>query len=98
MTYSSQKFSTYTMCQGNRKTVVVDGSFTTVAGLGYVQINPSYVVKNVLHVPKLSTNFVSIQKLTRDMNCNVIFYPSYCEFQGQGLGESIGLAKEKDVL
>ncbi|XP_022761888.1 uncharacterized protein LOC111307857 isoform X2 [Durio zibethinus] len=80
MTHSSQKFSTYTLCPGTKKITVADGSLTIVARLGDVQINPSFILKNVFHVPRLSTNLISIQRLTRDMNCNVTFYPSYCEF------------------
>ena len=66
MTHSSQHFITYTPCPSNRKIVVADGSLTTVASLGNIQITPSFVLKNVLHVPKLSTNLVSIQKLPQD--------------------------------
>lgn len=80
MTYSSQKFSIYNLCPSNKKIVIADNSLTTVAGLGDVQVNPSFVLKNVLHVLGLSTNLISIQKLTRDMNCKVTFYPSYCKF------------------
>ena len=39
------------------------------------------VLKNVLHVPKLSTKLVSIHRLTKDLNCHVIFYLSHCVFR-----------------
>ena len=81
MTNSSLRFKTYTPCPSNRKILVADGSLTTVAGLGDIQITSQLTLKNVLHVPKLSTNLLSIQKLTHDLNCAVIFYPTHCEFQ-----------------
>ena len=64
MTISSLKFSTYSPCPSNKKIALVDGSLTIVAGKGEIKIHPSLVLKNVLHVPKLSTNLVSIHKLT----------------------------------
>ena len=56
------------------------------------------VLKNFLHVPQLSTNLVSIQKLTQDLSYRVIFDASFCEFQDQGSGRKIGLAKEHNGL
>ena len=55
-------------------------------------------LKNVLHAPQLSTTLVLIQKLTLDLSCRVIFDVSVCEFQDQGLGRKIGLAKEHNGL
>ena len=47
---------------------------------------------------KISANLVSIQKLTQDLKCYVIFFPSYYVFQEQGLWRRIGLAKERSGL
>ena len=60
MTHSSQQFSTYSSCPSNKKIIIVDCSLATVAGQGEVHLNKSIVLKNVLYVPKLSTNLVSI--------------------------------------
>ena len=96
MTNSSHKFVSYTPCPSNKKISTTGGSLTTVAGQGEIHINPSPILKNVLHVAKLSTNLVSIYQLTKDMNCSVIFHPSHRVFQDQGSRKMIGLAKEKD--
>lgn len=98
MTHSSHKFIIYDPCPSNRKISTADGSLSTVAGQGNVLINQALTLKNVLHVPNLSTNLLSIHKLTKDLNCNVIFYPSYCIFQDQGTGKMIGHAREKNGL
>ena len=98
MTNSSLQFKTYTPCPSNRKILVADGSLTTVAELRDIQITSQLTLKNVLHVPKLSTNLLSIQKLTHDLNCVVIFYPTHCEFQDQNTGKMIGRAKERAGL
>ena len=60
MTHSLQKFSIYSPCPSNKKIVTVDGSLATVIGQGKVRLNKFIVLKNMLHVPKFSTNLVSI--------------------------------------
>ena len=58
MTQSSHKFNTYVPCSSNRKLASADGSLTSVAGVGNVKISSFFILRNVLHVPKLSTNSV----------------------------------------
>ena len=65
MTHSSQKFNTYSPCPSNKKIATNDGSLATVASQGEFRLNKSIVLKNVLHVPKLSTNFFSFYRLTK---------------------------------
>ncbi|XP_071918917.1 uncharacterized protein [Coffea arabica] len=59
MSHISNKFKTYNPYPSNRKIVVADGTTTTVTGIGDVQVTPNLILKNVLHVPQLSTNLVS---------------------------------------
>ena len=98
MTHNPNQFKTYLPCLSNRKIVVADGTTTTVAGIGDVQVTSNLVLKNVLHIPQLSTNLFSIQKLTQDLSCHVIFDASFCEFQDRGSGRKIGLAKKHNGL
>jgi len=98
MTHSTQKFSTYSPCPSNKKIATADGSLTTVAGQKEVHLDNSIVLKIVLHIPKLSTNLVSIHRLTKDLNCHVIFHPFDYVFQDQVSGKTIGHAREKDGL
>ena len=71
---------------------------SSVVSKGIVSISPNRTLHSVLHVPNLSCNLVSISKLTRDLQCVVKFFPSYCEFQDLHLGRMIGSAKECDGL
>ena len=98
MTFESSLFITYSPCPSNTKVVTIDGSVTTVAGIGDVQINSSLTLKNVLHVPKLTTNLISIHKLTHDLCCQVTFNDTYCIFQEKDSGKTIGRAKEQNCL
>lgn len=98
MTPISQFFRTYTPCLSSRKIIVANGALATVAGFGEIHITSNLILKNVLHVPKLSDNLVSIKKLTHDLKCYATFTPSYYVLRDQGTGRRIGLAKERDGL
>ena len=63
MTPKSQLFYTYTPSPSNKKIAVANGSLATVAGFGDIHITPTLILKNVLHVPKLSASLVSIHPL-----------------------------------
>ena len=75
MSHSSYQFNNYNLYLSNKKIVTINGSLTTIAGVGDIQVSPTLNLRNVLHVSKLSTNLVSIQNLTQHLGCNVIFLP-----------------------
>ena len=87
-------FSSYTPSPGNVKVKIADGSLSTVAGTGSIEIYPNIVLNSVLHVLKLSYNLISISKLTRDQNCIAIFSQYLCDFQDRISGRRIGTARE----
>ena len=97
MTKSSHDFLSYSPCPSNKNISTTDGILSTVAGQEDV-INSKFVLKNVLHVPKLSMNLVLIHKLTKDLNCTMTFSSTHCEFQDQGMGNMIGLARGRNGL
>ena len=98
MTYSSQKFLSYKPCPSTKKIVLAYGSLTTVVGIGDISVNNHLILRDVLHVPKLYTNLISIKKLTQDANCLAIFSPNSCEFQERDSRKMIGYAKVKEGL
>ena len=98
MTHTCNNFLTYSPCSSSKKIATADGSLATIAGIGDVKISPLMTLKNVLHVPKLSTNLISIHKLTQDLYYTVIFHNNYCIFQDKDSGRMIGRAREKDGL
>ena len=98
MTPHSSSFSSYTTLSGKPYITVANGSTTPINGRGNIHLQPSFPLKNVLHVPKLSNNLLSIQKITQDLNCAVVFFPSHCVFQDLVTGKTIGIAKEQGGL
>ena len=98
MTGCAKLFSSYTPRPGNVKVKIADGSLSTVAGTGSIEICPNIVHNSVLHVPKLSYNLISISKFTKDHNSIASFSQSFCDFQDLISGRRIGSAREHQGL
>ena len=94
MTSCSSFFYSYKPCAGNNKIRIADGSLSAIAGIGDVKLSNNLTLFNVLHVPKLSCNLISVSKLTATLNCTANFFSSYCLFQNPALGTMIGSARE----
>ena len=90
MTRYEKLFTSYILSFRNHKVKIKDGSFLVVVGIGTIEINPNITLKSVIHMPKLSCNFLSISKITKDLNCVVNFSPSICIFQDMILKRTIG--------
>lgn len=98
MTGESSMFSSYSPCAGNHKIKIADGSLSAIVGKGSVILSPLLTLKNVLHVPILSCNLISITTLTKDINCQANFSHSHCIFKDLNSGKMIGNAKESGGL
>lgn len=60
---------------------IADGLLITVAGVENTKLTTHFTLKDVLHIPKLCTNLISVTKLSQDFNCEVTFFHSHYEFQ-----------------
>ncbi|KAL4031039.1 hypothetical protein IC575_009295 [Cucumis melo] len=81
LTGSSEHFISYAPCAGNEKIRIADGSLAPIAGKGQIVPFDGFALQNVLHVPKLSYNLLSISKITRELHCKAIFLPESVYFQ-----------------
>lgn len=90
--YLFQIFSSYT--PGTKNVKSADGSFSSVFEKGLVPVSPFLFIKYVLHVPSPSYKLLSISKLTKDFNCQIIFCVSHYKFQDLNLRKMIGAVKE----
>lgn len=55
-------------------------------------------MKNVLHVPDIKFNLISVAKLTKDLLCSVSFFPKFCVLQALYSGKMIGIGRKSDGL
>ena len=77
---------------------VANGNFTPIIGAGNVSLSPKFSMSSVLLAPKLSNNLLSISKITKHLNCSVIFHSTHCVFQDNLTKMTIGIGKERDGL
>ena len=98
MTTLSSLFKTYSPCSGSEKIRIADGTFSTIAGKRDITLSKNIDLKNVLHVPKLTYNLLSVRKICTDSHCSVKFFNTHCVFQDRTSGKMIGSAKIMDGL
>ncbi|KAL4022749.1 hypothetical protein IC575_016494 [Cucumis melo] len=98
LTGFSEHFVSYTPCAGNEKIRIADGSLAPIAGKGQIVLFDGFSLQNVLHVPKLSYNLLSISKITRELHCKATFLPESVCFQDLNSGRTIGTARHSGGL
>ena len=91
-------FKTLRLCPENLRVKVANGVVTKVAGIGSVLLTEHLEVHNVLFVPALTCNLISVSKLIKGKRCRVIFDESGCTFQDLNSRRTIGNSKEWDGL
>ena len=92
MTNSASSITDYTLCDSSLNISMVDGTTSPILGMRIVFMS-KLKLNSVLHVPSLKHNLISVSWITKDMNCNVIFYHSYCVFHDQVSGRMIDNTK-----
>ncbi|KAA0057210.1 reverse transcriptase [Cucumis melo var. makuwa] len=75
LTGFSEHFVSYSPCVGNEKIRIVDDSLAPIAGKEQIVLFDDFSLQNVLHMPKLSYNLLSISKITRELHCKATFLP-----------------------
>ncbi|TYK02021.1 Beta-galactosidase [Cucumis melo var. makuwa] len=93
LTGFSKHFVTYTPCAGNEKIWIADGSLASIAGKGQIVLYDGFSLQNVLHVPKLFYNLLSISKITHELHCKATFLPESVCFQDLNSERTIGTAR-----
>lgn len=73
---------------------IVSDSSSSTASDGVVRAT-SLTIKNVLFASKIPISLSSISQFTKNNNCSMILFPSYCVFQNLQTGIRIGTGHEK---
>ena len=85
----------YIPCARNEKIKIVDGSLASIAGKGQISLFDGLSLHNVLHVPRILYNLLSISKITRELNCKVTFLLDSVSFQDLSSGKIIGTVRHQ---
>ncbi|KAA0068106.1 putative mitochondrial protein [Cucumis melo var. makuwa] len=83
---------------GNEKIRIADDSLVPISGKGQIVLFDNFSLQNVLHVPKLSYNLLSISKITCELHCNATFLPESICFQDLSSGRTIGTTRHSMEL
>jgi len=70
--------------------IVANGASTPVHGVGDVDLSPSIVLRDVLHVPASKFHLLSVSKLTTDLDCSLTFTPTTFVMQDRRTRNIIG--------
>jgi hypothetical protein len=71
---------------------IADGTRVPVEGTGKMNLFSS--MTDALFIPSLSSNLLSVSKITKQLNCNVTFSPYDVVFQDRTTGMLLGKGKE----
>nr|KYP36170.1 Retrovirus-related Pol polyprotein from transposon TNT 1-94 [Cajanus cajan] len=58
-----------------------NGGSASITGQGTITLSKTLTLHSVLVVPSLDFNLLSVSRLTSQLNCSVIFWPTFCVFQ-----------------
>ncbi|KAK9683883.1 hypothetical protein RND81_10G172000 [Saponaria officinalis] len=83
--------------QGKASTVSLpDGSRIVTEEHGRVILNDNFTLKDVLYVPSLTCDLISVQQLITENNCVVTFYNDHPVIQDQSTRMKIGRGEHSD--
>lgn len=73
---------------------IANGVGLKIIGKGNIYLSQNLMLKNVLHVPQLSCNLISVGKIMTDNRCLVVFSPSNCYFLSSNCFQEKALKEE----
>lgn len=91
-------FYNYKFLSGSEKIYVADRTKVLIASQGIVFLMNEYLVHDVLHVPDLPSNLISVIRITKDLNCTLIFTAYWYVLQDFTIGKETGIGLVGDEL
>ncbi|RVX09522.1 hypothetical protein CK203_012435 [Vitis vinifera] len=67
-------------------------------GFGFAHPLPSLPLHSVLYAPECPFNLISINKITRTLNCSITFSDKFVTLQDRSTGKTIGIGRESQGL
>ena len=98
MTGSSKNLQNYSSCLKEENVRIADGSLTSVSGTGSIICTPGIKLSSILHIPEFPVNLLSVSSITKDLNCEIVFFLDRCVFQDLQTEKRIGNGRLHDGL
>lgn len=93
MTTNNNLLSSYELFAIPKKVKIANDSSLQVTEIGKVRINDQLTLHNVLHVPSINFNMLSVGKISRDNNCLAYFISPICYFQEKEMNVTFKIMK-----
>lgn len=77
---------------------LLNGGQTHIESIGSLHVTPHIKLDEVLKVPQFQVNLLSVNKLTKALNCIVIFFADFCVVQDATTRKMIGMDKQHNGL
>ena len=77
---------------------LANGSQTMAKGFGFAHPFPSLPFHYVLYALECPFNLISINTLTRTLNCSITFSDKFGTLQDRSTGKTIGIGRESQCL
>ena len=87
-------FSSLTTTPTLPTVALANGSQTMAKGIGLAYPLPSLPLTSVLCTLECPFNLISISKITRTLNCSIIFSNKFVTLQDRSTGKTIGIGRE----
>ena len=97
MSPNASLFEDYRVLKDSHLVFTANGGILKVAGMGNIQIK-GVLLRRVLHVPRLKTNLLSLQRLIDDTGWRFLLDSSQCVLSVKETGERILFARRKGGL
>ena len=91
-------FSSLTTTPTLPTVTLANGSQTVAKGIGLAHPLPSLPLTYVLYTPECPFNLISISKITRTLNCSIIFCDKFVTLQDRSTGKTIDIGRESQGL
>ena len=98
ITGNKDLFSSLTTTPTLPTVTLANGSQTVAKGIGLAHPLPSLPLTSVLYTPECPFNLISISKITRTLNCSIIFSDKFVTLQDRSTGKTIGIGRESQGL
>ena len=69
----SDIFMSYEPCSADKRVQMVDGTLLVIVGIGSIKMTPIGLLTHILHVPKLYMSLISVQKLAKMNEYQIMF-------------------------
>lgn len=93
LTPEADKINNKTDYMGKEHMIIGDGSSLKIAHIGTGFLDTTYssplLLNDLLHVPTITKNLISVSKLTSDNNVSIEFFPHFCSVKDLETGKEV---------